>query len=129
MNKTPEQVDEIMESISPPLFRYRWCGAEAGPCACLGCVQICSRALMWLKNQGTVFQGDPEYINPYLFPDDIREACTITHEEWEAWKVRNPEPADILEQSGYRLHYGGGESFTWKQVGPIDFGGAKGESP
>jgi len=121
MNKTPEQVDEIMESISPPMFRYRWCGAERGPCACMGCVQICSRAKMYEMQTGLKLRSDPEGVPLDAIRPDIREACTITREEWETWKVRHPEPADIVERSGYRLHYGGGES--------LPLGGAKGETP
>ena len=44
--QTREQlVDEVMQEI-PSQWRRRWCGGEAGPCACLGCVQIGNRRVM-----------------------------------------------------------------------------------
>jgi len=91
MRKTIEQVDAIMARIDEP-DRYRWCGAENGPCACLGCVQICSRSLMYEKTFARQHRGDPEYIDERRIPPVIREAFRITHEEWEAWKLRHPEP-------------------------------------
>lgn len=89
--KTNEHVDAIMAAIRPDSFRYRWCGAEAGPCACLGCVQICSRAMMYEIMTGRNFTGDPERIDVRYVPEGIRNHCTITREEWEAWRVRHPQ--------------------------------------
>lgn len=97
VSKTTEQIDSIMASITPIEFRYRWCGGENGPCACLGCVQICSRALMYEKVYGAKCPFDPERLVVESFPLDIREACTITREEWEAWKVRHPEPPEVAQ--------------------------------
>ena len=102
--KTAEEVDAIMESIVPSSFRYRWCGAEFGPCACLGCVQICSRALMYELQTGQKLRSDPEGIPLQAIRPDIREACTISREEWEAWKVRNPQSPEDARASRYQIY-------------------------
>lgn len=97
--KTPEQVDAIMERIDER-SRYRWCGGERGPCACMGCVQICSRSLMYEKTYQTEHRGDPEYIDYRRFPPIVHERYGVTREEWEAWKERHPEPEREPSQYG-----------------------------
>lgn len=91
--KTPQEVDRLMEQI-PPEARHRWCGGERGPCACLGCVQICNRTIM-VREMGVDYHGDPEYIDESKIPPDIYARTKITHEEWEDWVRRHPRHAPI----------------------------------
>lgn len=83
-----DDVDEVMKTI-PEGWRWRWCGGENGPCACLGCVQIGNRLIMTGR---TVYQGDPEYIDEQKIPLDVYDKYKVTKSEWDAWVERNPEP-------------------------------------
>jgi len=83
--KTIREIDSIM-NIIPEEWRGRWCGSEAGPCACLGCVQIGNRFIMFEKLMGRKFLGDPEYINEVGIRPDIFQSLKITKEEWLAWR-------------------------------------------
>lgn len=82
--KTLAEIDAIMQTIPEP-FRSRWCGAENGPCACMGCVQICNRSAMVEAMTGGPFLGDPEYIRESSIPSEIYEQFKITREEWNLW--------------------------------------------
>lgn len=79
-----DDVDAVMNTI-PAEWRTRWCGAENGPCACLGCVQIGNRLIMVER---TAFQGDPEYINESKIPEEIYRKYKVTKDEWQAWMLR-----------------------------------------
>ena len=83
--KSPGEVDAIMNSI-PKEWRTRWCGGEFGPCACLGCVQIGNRMIMFEKANGRKFFGDPEYIDESTIPEKIYQKYKITKEEWKLWQ-------------------------------------------
>lgn len=85
--KTDAEVDAIMRSV-PEQWRERWCGGEAGPCACLGCVQIGNRYVMALATSGRPFLGDPEHINETLIPSGIFYQYKITKDEWLRWMSR-----------------------------------------
>ena len=85
--KTFNQVNAIMLAI-PENSRYYWCGGERGPCACLGCVQVCNRVIMYEKTLDKIFIGDPEYIDESKIPKDIFNKYKITKEEWEMWKEK-----------------------------------------
>ena len=93
MDKREAKVDEIMETIPEP-WRERWCGAEDGPCACMGCVQIGNRIIMFENAYGIKFKGDPEYINESGIRDDVYNEFKIDRDEWEDWKERHAESAD-----------------------------------
>ena len=84
--KSLNEIDKIMQTI-PEKWRNRWCGGEYGPCACMGCVQIGNRMVMFKKVKGHDFFGDPEYINEQAIPPAIYRKYKITKEEWELWKV------------------------------------------
>lgn len=89
--KTEQQVDALMATI-PEKFRQRWCASiepGGGGCACMGCVQICNRAVMVERLTGIKFHGDPEYIDERKIPADVYAECKISRQEWEAWMVRN----------------------------------------
>ena len=90
MSDRTAQVDAIMRTI-PEDWRYRWCGGERGPCACLGCVQIGNRMIMVERHYGHKFQGDPEYIVESQFPPDIYNELKVTREEWQDWESRYPK--------------------------------------
>lgn len=104
--KSIEEIDAIMARIDER-SRYRWCGAEKGDCACLGCVQICSRSLMYEQTFSREHRGDPERIDMRYIPQRIRQACSVTREEWEAWKERHPELNP--PQGSYRMECVAGE--------------------
>lgn len=89
--KTDEQVDTIMLAI-PKGWRSRWCGGEAGSCACLGCVYTGSKAVVASKILGAPYLGDPEHIpEPRLrIHKDLYDKYMLTREEWEAWTKRQP---------------------------------------
>lgn len=89
--KTTQEVDSLMATV-PESWRYRWCGGERGPCACMGCVQIGNRYAMVKATTGRHFPGDPEYINESQLPAEIVAKTKITREEWLAWKQRHPTP-------------------------------------
>ena len=82
--KSHNEISRIMEAI-PPNCQKRWCGAEGGTCACMGCVQIGNRVIMYEDVAGDKFQGDPEHINETKIPDDVFKKYKITKEEWEWW--------------------------------------------
>ncbi len=82
--KTLEEINEIMKTI-PERWRKRWCGAEEGPCACLGCVQIGNRLIMYKNITGREFTGDPEHLDEEKFPKEIYDKYKITKEEWQLW--------------------------------------------
>lgn len=86
--KTEAQVDYIMAFI-PEKSRKRWCGGERGDCACMGCVQISSRELMFVHTYQRAFYGDPEYLDESKFAPEIVEQCKPTKQEWAAWMVRH----------------------------------------
>lgn len=90
--KTEAQVDEIMQAM-PEGCRTRWCGAEQGDCACLGCVQIGNRAVIAEKITGEKFRGDPEYIDQRKLQShgDVYTNNKLTRAEWDAWLLRNPQ--------------------------------------
>jgi hypothetical protein len=81
-----EDVDAVMQTI-PAEWRYRWCGGEIGPCACMGCVQVGNRLIMAKLK---VEQVDPEYINEKKIPPDIYKKYKITKEEWTEWLAKQP---------------------------------------
>jgi len=80
-----DDVDAVMQTI-PAEYRTRWCGGEYGPCACVGCVQVCNRLIMVGL---TIDKIDPEYIDESKIPDDIYVKYKITHEEWTAWMKKH----------------------------------------
>ena len=82
--KNIDEISAIMETI-PKEWRNRWCGGELGLCACMGCVQIGNRMIMAKEVTGSVFRGDPEYIDESKIPKDVFEKHKITKEEWELW--------------------------------------------
>lgn len=86
--KTIEEINYIMSTI-PKEWQNRWCGGERGPCACMGCVQIGNRYIMWNKAYGGRYSGDPEYIDESRFPQEIYEKYKIHREEWELWMQEN----------------------------------------
>lgn len=88
--KTPEQVDAIMAKIDED-SRYRWCGGERGPCACIGCVQNVCQVQAYEKHFGRKFHGDPEWIRQIAIPAEIRAEFLPSREEWEAWVERHPD--------------------------------------
>lgn len=69
----------------PKEWQKRWCGGEKGLCACLGCVQIGNRLIMYKEVTGEKFRGDPEYINEKAIPLEIYQKLKITKEEWKLW--------------------------------------------
>jgi hypothetical protein len=79
-----EEIDSIMKTI-PVEWRERWCGAENGACACMGCVQIGNRMIMAKKTAGQEYCGDPEYIDERKINQKIYKENKITKEEWERW--------------------------------------------
>lgn len=80
-----DDVDAVMQTI-PAEWRERWCGAEYGPCSCMGCVQIGNRLIMaGLK----VHQVDPEHIDETKIPADVYKKYKITKPEWTAWMEAN----------------------------------------
>ena len=87
--KTIEEINNIMQTI-PEEWRKKWCGGEYGPCACLGCVQIGNRMIMFEKARERKFFGDPEYINEASIPPEIYEKYKVSKEEWELWLKGNP---------------------------------------
>lgn len=90
-NKTDAQIDAIMAAI-PEDSRRRWCGGERGPCACLGCVQICNRAVIVEKITGEKYLGDPEYIDETKLQayGAVYEDHKLSRVEWESWLSRQP---------------------------------------
>jgi hypothetical protein len=87
--KTPEQVDAIMQRL-PLEWRKRWCAAyesESG-CACMGCVQVGCRALMFEVVAGRPYRGDPERIDESRIAPAVREQFRPTRDEWAAWRAR-----------------------------------------
>lgn len=76
-----EDVDAVMQTI-PAEYRTRWCGGENGPCACMGCVQVCNRLVMTGRK---ITQCDPEYIDESKIPADVYK---VTKDEWQAWMQR-----------------------------------------
>lgn len=38
MTEERESLLNLVMMHIPPSHRYRWCGGEMGPCACMGCV-------------------------------------------------------------------------------------------
>jgi len=85
-----KDVDAIMQTISEK-YRTRWCGGENGPCACMGCVQVCNRIIMVETMTGRKYRGDPEYINELKIPKEIYDKFKITKSEWEAWMKMRKE--------------------------------------
>lgn len=87
--KSPEQVDAIMRAI-PTGWRYRWCGGEDSPCACMGCVQIGNRKVIAERITGQVYQGDPEYIDEANLQEYglLYTGNKLTRDEWMSWKAR-----------------------------------------
>ena len=83
--KTFEEINKIMLTI-PEKWRYHWCKAEV--CACLGCVQVGNRVVMYEKDTGKKFMGDPEYIAEQKITNTIYEKYKVTKEEWELWKKK-----------------------------------------
>jgi hypothetical protein len=79
----------------PEKWRSYWCGGERGLCACLGCVQIGNRAVIFAAVTGQQFFGDPECIkewelqraNPSVYDDK-----KLSHEEWASWMARAYPP-------------------------------------
>lgn len=92
--KTPEQIDQVMQSI-PVEWQSRWCGGERGACACLGCVQIGNRAVIVEKITGEPYRGDPEYIDEAKLKEygALYTDNKVTREEWEAWMRTRPQEA------------------------------------
>ncbi len=82
--KTIDEINSIMNTI-PKDWKNRWCGGESGPCACMGCVQIGNRLIMYEKATGMKFYGDPEYIEIELIPIEIYEKYKITKGEYLLW--------------------------------------------
>lgn len=82
--KSLSEIKSIMNTI-PEAWRERWCGGEYGACACLGCVQVGNRMIMYEKTKESKFFGDPEYINESSIPPEIYKKYKITKEEWEFW--------------------------------------------
>lgn len=78
-----DNVDQVMQSI-PAAWRGRWCEAEV--CACMGCVQIGNRKIMYRAMMGKPFVGDPEYINEQQISQEVWDEYKVTREEWEVWK-------------------------------------------
>jgi len=88
--KTLAEINKIMETI-PTEWRHRWCGGENGPCACMGCVQIGNRFLMYKEMAGKAHHGDPEYVDEASIPKEIYKNIKITKEEWELWEEHADE--------------------------------------
>lgn len=86
--KKIETINFIMNTI-PKNWQYRWCGGEYGACACVGCVQIGNRIIMWEQTTKRQFFGDPEHIDEKQIPKNIYSKYKITKQEWEEWKERN----------------------------------------
>jgi hypothetical protein len=82
-----KDVDAVMQSM-PEAWRTRWCGAEGGPCACMGCVQVGNRLIMVGK---TASQRDPEYISERNIPNNVYKKYKVSHGEWLAWMERNKQ--------------------------------------
>lgn len=83
--KTEQEIDALMAQI-PVHWRNRWCNAKA--CACMGCVQIGNRSIMYRELTNSPYRGDPEYINEAAIPREVYERVKITREEWENWRSR-----------------------------------------
>lgn len=86
--KTICEIEQIMNTI-PKEWRKHWCGGEYGPCACLGCVQIGNRLIMYKKVTGNNFLGDPEYVNEASIPLEIYKKYKIDKNEWLLWMKNN----------------------------------------
>jgi len=82
--KNIDEIKKIMSTI-PKEWQEHWCGGEHGMCACMGCVQIGNRMIMYEKATGNRFYGDPEYINEASIPVEIYEKYKISKEEWFLW--------------------------------------------
>ena len=83
--KTLKEINEIMNTI-PLTWRKRWC--ECQYCACVGCVQIGNRIIMYEKATGKKFVGDPEYISETEISQAIYDKYKISKEEWQLWMNR-----------------------------------------
>jgi len=83
--KTLKEINEIMNTI-PLEWRKRWC--ESQYCACVGCVQIGNRIIMYEKATGKKFVGDPEYISETEISQAIYDKYKISKEEWQLWMNR-----------------------------------------
>jgi len=79
-----EDVDAVMRTI-PEQWRTRWCGAEAGACACMGCVQIGNRLVMAGLRPDQV---DPEYIDESKVAPERYRKYKISKAEWLEWMRR-----------------------------------------
>lgn len=96
-----EQVDAVMQAI-PVRWRTRWCGAETGACACMGCVQTGNRQVIAEKITGEPWRGDPESIDEGRLQvhGAVYTENKVSRDEWEAWMSRQPtvtgEPSDGL---------------------------------
>ena len=105
--KREEQVDAVMQAI-PVRWRTRWCGAEQGACACMGCVQTGNRQVIAEKITGEPWRGDPEYIDEGRLQAHgaVYTDNKVSRVEWEAWMSRQPggtaEPSDGLLVCGGR---------------------------
>jgi hypothetical protein len=86
--KTIEEINNIMSTI-PKEWQTRWCGGENGACACMGCVQIGNRIIMYEKNYDKKFFGDPEYIDESRISQEIYEKYKINKDEWKSWAQSN----------------------------------------
>lgn len=89
--KTDKEIDAIMGTIHEA-NRTRWCGGENGPCACLGCVQVSNRIIMFETANREKVRFDPEGIREDLIPEEIYTRFKISKAEWENWMRRNPTP-------------------------------------
>lgn len=88
--KSFEDIDKIMQTI-PEAWRNRWCGGENGACACMGCVQIGNRVIMWEESNSGSFSLDPEYIDESKIPQELYDKYKITKDEWLFWKDKFKE--------------------------------------
>lgn len=97
--KREAQVDAVLQAI-PARWRTRWCGAEKGACACMGCVQTGNRQVIAEKITGEPWRGDPEYIDEARLRAHgaVYAENKVSRVEWEAWMSRQPaitgEPSD-----------------------------------
>lgn len=89
-----KRVDDLMSTFNEQ-SQLNWCGKSPTGCACLGCVQICNRKVMYDEAHDMNYQGDPEYIIEEAIPRDIYRKHKITKEQWVDWLARH----DLLEKA------------------------------